>query len=133
MGQGLGQAQNPEVSASYFSIKNKEKVLKSCDFRTFMVAETGLEPATSGLWAAVEPSNPCGAVLSGAFCSEFWGNPEVEKPIPSTVSMRSFRGLGQGLGQHLGRSLGQNRTLAWSCEDAVFSRANNCCDDILGV
>ena len=29
--------------------KSKRKVLKSCDFRTFMVAETGLEPATSGL------------------------------------------------------------------------------------
>ena len=32
-----------------FNAKNKEKVLKSRDFRTFMVAETGLEPATSGL------------------------------------------------------------------------------------
>jgi len=29
--------------------RNKEKGLKSHDFRPFMVAETGLEPATSGL------------------------------------------------------------------------------------
>ena len=49
MGQGLGQAQNPEVATESFEKENKEKVLKSCDFRTFMVAETGLEPATSGL------------------------------------------------------------------------------------
>ena len=49
MGQGLGQAQNPEVGAESFEAKNKGKVLKSQDFRTFMVAETGLEPATSGL------------------------------------------------------------------------------------
>ena len=49
MGQGLGQALNPEVSAESFEAENEEKVLKSCDFRTFMVAETGLEPATSGL------------------------------------------------------------------------------------
>ena len=49
MGQGLGQAWNPEVGAESFWAENKEKVLKSCDFRTFMVAETGLEPATSGL------------------------------------------------------------------------------------
>ena len=49
MGQGLGQAQNPEVGAEPFEAENKRKVLKSCDFRTFMVAETGLEPATSGL------------------------------------------------------------------------------------
>ena len=49
MGQGLGQAQTAEVGAESFGAKNKEKVLKSQDFRTFMVAETGLEPATSGL------------------------------------------------------------------------------------
>ena len=49
MGQGLGQAQNPEVERVSFEAENKEKVLKSQDFRTFMVAETGLEPATSGL------------------------------------------------------------------------------------
>ena len=49
MGQGLGQAQNPEVGTSLFLPENEEKVLKSRDFRTFMVAETGLEPATSGL------------------------------------------------------------------------------------
>ena len=49
MGQGLGQAQNPEVGTGSFEAENKRKVLKSCDFRTFMVAETGLEPATSGL------------------------------------------------------------------------------------
>ena len=49
MGQGLGQAQNPEVGTESFEGENKRKVLKSQDFRTFMVAETGLEPATSGL------------------------------------------------------------------------------------
>ena len=32
-----------------FPAENKENALKSCDFRAFMVAETGLEPATSGL------------------------------------------------------------------------------------
>ena len=36
MGQGLGQAQNPEVGAEPFEAENKRKVLKSCDFRTFM-------------------------------------------------------------------------------------------------
>ena len=35
MGQGLGQAQNPEVGAESFESKNKRKVLKSYDFRTF--------------------------------------------------------------------------------------------------
>ena len=49
MGQGLGQAQTAEVGTGSFEAENKEKVLKSQDFRTFMVAETGLEPATSGL------------------------------------------------------------------------------------
>ena len=49
MGQGLGQAQSPEVGIKSFETENKRKVLKSYDFRTFMVAETGLEPATSGL------------------------------------------------------------------------------------
>ena len=49
MGQGLGQARNPEVDTSLFLPENEEKVLKSHDFRTFMVADTGLEPATFGL------------------------------------------------------------------------------------
>jgi len=40
MGQGLGQAQNPEVSTKSFGTENKRKVLKSHDFRTFMVAES---------------------------------------------------------------------------------------------
>jgi len=45
MGQGLGQARNPEVGTSYFLAKNKEKVLKSCDFRTFMARATEIDTA----------------------------------------------------------------------------------------
>ena len=30
-------------------LKDKKKVLKSDDFRTFLVAEAGLEPTASGL------------------------------------------------------------------------------------
>jgi len=43
MGQGLGQAQNPEVGAKSFGAKNKEKVLKSCDFRTFMACGSEID------------------------------------------------------------------------------------------
>jgi len=45
MGQGLGQAQNPEVGAESFPSKNKEKVLKSRDFRTFMANPTQIDTA----------------------------------------------------------------------------------------
>jgi len=46
MGQGLGQAQTAEVGAESSGAKNKEKVLKSRDFRTFMVAETRNKPCS---------------------------------------------------------------------------------------
>ena len=49
LGQRLGQSADPIFCPNYFNAKNREKVLKSNDFRTFLVAETGLEPATSGL------------------------------------------------------------------------------------
>ena len=52
MGQNMGQIVWYQITLNYselLDIKTKEKVLKSYDFRTFMVAEAGLEPTTSGL------------------------------------------------------------------------------------
>ena len=49
MGQGLGQTVDPNFDPNYFGAKSAEKHLISCEIRCFMVAETGLEPATSGL------------------------------------------------------------------------------------
>ena len=49
MGQNLGLFIGSDF-ASYFSApKNERKDLKSHDFRSFMVAAAGLEPAASGL------------------------------------------------------------------------------------
>ena len=49
LGHGLGQAGDPNFDPNYFGAKNAEKHLISAEIRCFMVAETGLEPATSGL------------------------------------------------------------------------------------
>ena len=52
MGQNMGQTvlrENAEYFSELFARKKQEKVLKSFDSRTFLVAEAGLEPTTSGL------------------------------------------------------------------------------------
>jgi len=49
LGHGLGQTVDPNFDPNYFGAKSAEKHLISCEIRCFMVAETGLEPATSGL------------------------------------------------------------------------------------
>ena len=49
MGQGLGQSLAPNFNSYGFETKNAEKHRISNEIRCFMVAEAGLEPATSGL------------------------------------------------------------------------------------
>ena len=49
LGHGLGQMVDQNFDPNYFGAKSAEKHLISCEIRCFMVAETGLEPATSGL------------------------------------------------------------------------------------
>ena len=50
-GSGYGSAGFRENIVQLLRVETKENVLKSYDFRTFLVAEAGLEPTTSGLWA----------------------------------------------------------------------------------
>ena len=49
MGQGLGQRISRKLQPNYFTLKVKEKFRNHGGFGTFMVAEAGLEPTTSGL------------------------------------------------------------------------------------
>ena len=49
MGQGLGQRIFRKIQPNYFTLKAKEKFRNHGGFGTFMVAEAGLEPTTSGL------------------------------------------------------------------------------------
>ena len=49
MGHGMGQRISLKIRPNYFHRKTKEKFRNHGGFRTFMVAEAGLEPTTSGL------------------------------------------------------------------------------------
>ena len=49
MGQGLGQRISRKLQSNYFTLKVKEKFRNHSGFGTFLVAEAGLEPTTSGL------------------------------------------------------------------------------------
>ena len=49
MGQGLGQRISLKIRLNNFPRKVKEKFRNHGGFGTFMVAEAGLEPTTSGL------------------------------------------------------------------------------------
>ena len=49
MGQGMGQRDSLKICPNYFGKKTKEKFRNHGGFRTFVVAEAGLEPTTSGL------------------------------------------------------------------------------------
>ena len=49
MGHGMGQRISLKIRPNYFVCKTKEKFRNHGGFGTFMVAEAGLEPTTSGL------------------------------------------------------------------------------------
>ena len=49
MGQGMGQRISLKIHPNHFTQKAKEKFRKPMVFGTFLVAEAGLEPTTSGL------------------------------------------------------------------------------------
>ena len=49
MGHGMGQRISLKICPNYFLRKTKEKFRNHGGFGTFMVAEAGLEPTTSGL------------------------------------------------------------------------------------
>ena len=49
MGQGMGQQNSLKFYPNYFARKAKEKFRNHSGFGTFLVAEAGLEPTTSGL------------------------------------------------------------------------------------
>ena len=49
LGHGLGQSVDPDFDPYVSRTKNAEKHRISYEIRCFMVAEAGLEPATSGL------------------------------------------------------------------------------------
>ena len=48
-GSKPGSVHHPRFSVLLFPAENERKDLKSLDFRSFMVAAAGLEPAASGL------------------------------------------------------------------------------------
>ena len=52
-GSRFGSEDISQFLSQLFLTENKENLLKTCVFRRFLVAEAGLEPTTSGLWAAV--------------------------------------------------------------------------------
>ena len=64
-----------------------------------MVAEAGLEPTTSGLWAAVRAENPCYPVLFSPFESTFPQKPKVINPFGAAVSIVFYPRMGQNMGQ----------------------------------
>ena len=49
MGHGMGQQDFLKIQLNYLTQKTKEKFRNHGGFGTFMVAEAGLEPTTSGL------------------------------------------------------------------------------------
>ena len=49
MGHGMGQQNSPKIRSNFLMQKIKEKSRNHGGFGTFMVAEAGLEPTTSGL------------------------------------------------------------------------------------
>ena len=49
MGHGMGQRISLKIRPNHFTRKIKEKFRNHGDFGTFLVAEAGLEPTTSGL------------------------------------------------------------------------------------
>ena len=49
MGHGMGQRIFLKIRPNYFAHETKEKFRKPLVFGTFLVAEAGLEPTTSGL------------------------------------------------------------------------------------
>ena len=49
MGHGMGQRDSLKIRSNFLMQKIKEKFRKPMVFGTFMVAEAGLEPTTSGL------------------------------------------------------------------------------------
>ena len=49
MGQNMGQAEMRKVRGNFFTCKTKKSSENLVVFGTFMVAEAGLEPTTSGL------------------------------------------------------------------------------------
>ena len=49
MGHGMGQRDSLKICSNFLTQKAKEKFRNHGGFGTFMVAEAGLEPTTSGL------------------------------------------------------------------------------------
>ena len=49
MGHGMGQRDSLKIRSNFLWQKTKEKFRNHGDFGTFLVAEAGLEPTTSGL------------------------------------------------------------------------------------
>ena len=49
MGQNMGQAEMRKIRGNFFAHKTKKSSENLVVFGTFMVAEAGLEPTTSGL------------------------------------------------------------------------------------
>ena len=49
MGQNMGQAEMRKIRGNFFDCKTKKSSENRVVFGTFMVAEAGLEPTTSGL------------------------------------------------------------------------------------
>ena len=49
MGHGMGQRIYRKILPNFWTQNAKEKFRNHCGFGTFLVAEAGLEPTTSGL------------------------------------------------------------------------------------
>ena len=83
-----------------FPAKSKRKDLKSHDFRSFMVAAAGLEPAASGLWAALMLQSLAMHGFHAYFTPENRGKPEGQACL-LLGSQADFHGNGSESGSEL--------------------------------
>ena len=120
MGQGLGQRISLKIHLNYFPHKTKEKFQNHGDFGTFMVAEAGLEPTTSGLSAALGLTFRCNATAFSSFYRRFRTNPEVIDPFHDTLSIRCYPRMGQRMGQHQNLLFVSKKT-AWRVIDPQYT------------
>ena len=96
-GSESGSIRWPIFCVLLFPSQNERKDLKSLDFRSFMVAAAGLEPAASGLWAALMLQSLAVQGFRAFFTPENPGKPEGQTSLlPGTKAY--FHGNGSESG-----------------------------------
>ena len=99
MGQNMGQTVFRKNATNFFARKTRKSSGNLVVSGTFMVAEAGLEPTTSGLWAAIRAKRRCYSMLFGPFVSAFQENSKVINPCKTTLSTIWYPRMGQNMGQ----------------------------------